>query len=375
VKLNELNKLADHCLEAMQRGDESQHPKLLSACIPVFLYYRKKNGFSFIPLEEVKQDLANEAISRAFINHKIKGECFSYYLTEQYLIPLYQKLIDAHNKINKTKRCLCQSIFMNKGEGIHHNQYAEIKTPIARPNLLFAPHIYQEKTEWIDPTLKRFEKESALLEAPIFIGEWGFPTFDTTDTTITGPLGQLRYKEIYIQTAEAFDRMGVGSIKAWFLGSRTKQHFLQGGPSTWAIFSDHRSVGTAERKYITDIIARPYPQIIAGDIQSFMFNHATRCLDMVLKTDNGKGASKLFIGADRHYPDGFSVKCHEHLILYHNPLKTTGLEVLQSDKLSNPADFIWDPSRQQLIILKWPLDRTIMHLSILPGRYNDQDLF
>jgi len=32
-------------------------------------------------------------------------------LTDNYLIPLYQKLIDEHNAINDTKMCLCQSIF------------------------------------------------------------------------------------------------------------------------------------------------------------------------------------------------------------------------------------------------------------------------
>lgn len=288
-------------------------------------------------------------------------------LTDRYLIPLYRKLIDEHNKINDTKMCLCQSIFQNKGDKTDENQYTEIKKPIERKNVIFAPHIYQEKLEWIRPTLQRFDRESDLLEAPIFIGEWGFPTFDTTDATISGRLGQLRYREFYIRTAEEFDRMGVGSIKAWFLGSRTKQNFLPGGPSTWAIFSDNRSVGTVERKYITDIIARPYPQAIAGDIQSFMFNHATRSLDIQLVSDNGKGVSRIFIGADRHYPDGFSVKCNDRFVLCHNPLKAMGLEVLAFDATSNPADFIWDASRQQLVILKWPVDKAAMQVRVVPG--------
>ena len=291
-------------------------------------------------------------------------------LTDDYLIPLYRKLIDQSNAINDTKMCLCQSIFQNKGDKTNENQYTEIKTPIGRENIVFAPHIYQDKTEWIKPTLERFDKESELLQAPIFIGEWGFPTFDTTDVTLTGRLGQLTYKEFYIHTAEEFDRMGVGSIKAWFLGSRTKQNFLPGGPSTWAIFSDEKSVGTVERKYITDIIARPYPQAIAGDIHSFMFDHATRSLDIQFTSDNSQGASRIFIGANRHYPDGFSVTCNEDFILCHNPLKAAGLEVCKADRNSNPADFIWDAARQQLVVLRWPRDKTEMHVRVVPGLHD-----
>ena len=291
-------------------------------------------------------------------------------LTNKHLIPLYRKIIDENNKINDRKLCLCQSIFINKGEGINGNQYAEITSPIKRKNILFAPHIYQEKKELVKSTMLRFDKESDMLKAPIYIGEWGFPTFDKTDSTMTGKLGQLNYMDFYIRTAELFDSLGVNSIKAWFSGNPSKQHFMAGGPSTWAIFSDENAIGTVERKYITDIIARPYPQTIAGDIQSFKFDFATRSLDVNIKTDNSKGASRIFIGADHHYPDGFSIVCNGTFVLIYNPLKNTGLEVYQSDENSNPADFIWDNSRQQLIILKWPVDNSELHLKIVPGINN-----
>lgn len=291
-------------------------------------------------------------------------------LTSKYLIPLYQKIIDGNNRINDRKLCLCQSVFMNKGEGINGNQYAEITEPIKRKNILFAPHIYQEKKDWIKSTMLRFDKESDMLKAPIFIGEWGFPTFDKTDSTMTGKLGQLNYMDFYIRTAELFDSLGVNSIKAWFSGNPSKQHFMAGGPSTWAVFSDENAIGTVERKYITDIISRPYPQTIAGDLQSFRFDFATRSLDVTIKTDNSKGASRIFIGADRHYPDGFSVVCNDTFILSSNPLKNTGLDVYKTDTDSNPSDFIWDSSRQQLVILKWPIDKSDLHLKIVPGMNN-----
>lgn len=291
-------------------------------------------------------------------------------LTNKYLVPLYQKIIDESQKINADKLILFQSIFMNKGEKVDNNQYSEITAPINRKNIVFAPHIYQNDIDYIKRNMDRFDKESDMLKAPILIGEWGFPTFATTDTIIDGKLGQLKYRELYIRTAEVFDRMGVGSIKAWFLGNRTMQNFLDGGPSTWSIFSDSTDAGTVERKYITDVISRPFPQTIAGDIQSFLFNHATRTLHLNIKPDNSKGASKLFIGANRHYPDGFSILIDEDIVMYYNPLKNVGLETYKAPKDLDPSNYIWDSQSQKLIILKWPINRTDLNIKIVPGLQN-----
>ena len=290
-------------------------------------------------------------------------------LTNQYLIPLYEKIIDAALPYSENKQFLIQTIFMNKGEAIDKNQYAEITQKIARKNIIFAPHIYQENIDYIAPTMARFDRESDLLNAPILIGEWGFPTLVTTDNSVKE---QLNYIEFYIRTAEVFDEMGVGSIKAWFLGNRSYQNFLPGGPSTWAIFKDKQAIGTVERKYITDIIARPYPQLIAGDLQKFMFHFATRTLDVKLTTDNNKGASRVFVAADRHYPDGFSVLIGDEIILTKRP-DTSGFNIYKSNPNTNPANFIWDESKQQLIILAWPSDKTEILLQIQPGIYKDPD--
>ena len=291
-------------------------------------------------------------------------------LTRKYLVPLYQKIIDQSHKINPKKKILFQSVFMNKGEKIDNNQYSEIKVPINKENIIFAPHIYQNNIDLIKRNMDRFDKESKMLKAPIVIGEWGFPTFATTDTLVGGNLGQLKYRELYIRTAEVFDRMGVGAIKAWFLGNRSMQHFLPGGPSTWSIFSDSIAAGTVERKYITDVIARPFPQTIAGDIQSFFFNHATRTLEMSIKTDNRKGASKIFVGANRHYPDGFSILIDSDIVMFYDPLKNVGLETYKSTKKLESSNFIWDANTQKLVILKWPKDNVVMNIEIVPGIRN-----
>ncbi|TLU65729.1 hypothetical protein FE810_07345 [Thalassotalea litorea] len=290
-------------------------------------------------------------------------------LTNQYLIPFYEKLIDAALPYSETKQFLIQTVFMNKGDAINNNQYAEIKQKIKRKNIIFAPHIYQKNMDYIVPTMERFAKESELLQAPILIGEWGFPTFVTTDNSVKE---QLNYIEFYIKTAEIFDQMGVGSIKAWFLGNRSYQNFLPGGQSTWAIFRDKQAIGTVERKYITDIIARPYPQLIAGDIKSFLFDFASRTLSLTMVSDNRQGASRIFIGADRHYPDGFTVHIDDDMILTKSPL-TRGFEVKHSKPNTNPGNIIWDEDRQQLVILAWPSDKSELDVQITPGLYKHPD--
>ena len=80
MRLSELHVLADHYLERICQGDDKQFKNLLSACIPFFLSFRKKYGFSHIPVDDVKEELAAEAVHRAFISHKINNKRFSFYL-------------------------------------------------------------------------------------------------------------------------------------------------------------------------------------------------------------------------------------------------------------------------------------------------------
>lgn len=285
-------------------------------------------------------------------------------LTTQYLMPYHRRLIDAKNEYSPEKVSILQAIFMNKGEGIGSNQYAEIKEPIDRPNVYFSPHVYQDQVENLEPVMSRYEKEADLWGAPMFIGEWGFPTYESSDTSMAE---QFEFRHLYQETGAYFDRTGVGTIKAWFTGNRRMQDFLPRGRSTWSIFSDKVDVGTVERKYITDTIARPYPQEIAGDILAFAFDHATRQLTVDIVSDNTKGASRIFVGANRHYPDGFSLHCGEDLILSHNPLRSADLSVIAAPADADPGDFIWNEATQQLTILRWPRDRAEFSLKIVPG--------
>jgi len=79
VNLGELNDLAGRCFKQDYLKEESLQ-ELMEACLPFFLYFRQRNGFSFIPASDVKEELAAEAISRAFISHKMRNGHSAFYL-------------------------------------------------------------------------------------------------------------------------------------------------------------------------------------------------------------------------------------------------------------------------------------------------------
>jgi hypothetical protein len=87
-------------------------------------------------------------------------------------------------------------------------------------------------------------------------------------------------------------------------------------------------------------------------------------------TYNLKGSSKIFIPADRYYPDGFTLRVGETSVIY-DPTKNVGLEVVNPGDGYSPSEFIWDSYRQQLVILKWPVDHEDLRVLLQPGIYQE----
>src|SRR3546814_18934756 len=122
----------------------------------------------------------------------------------------------------------------------------------------------------------------------LFLGEWGSATYDETDSEV---MEQQRYARAYMRTATIVDSLGLGTVKAWFLGSRWKgtNHI---GRFTWSIFSDSVAVGQTERKYITDVIARPFPSFIAGKLHHCNYDFARRVLTLNFNQSRNHGRSE-----------------------------------------------------------------------------------
>ena len=303
------------------------------------------------------------------LNEPRKGEMEEDYaeMEAKHLVPLYRRLIDESQQINANKKCLYQPLLVNDSDRkTHHPPFVHMQTPVDRENIMYAPHIYDLDKSRIINWIRQYERDAALSDVSIFLGEWGPATYDPVDSSL---MQQFDFQDVYLETAHLFDSLGVGTVKAWFTGTRFTGTSDR-GPFTWSIFKDNLGVGTIERKYITDIIARPYPQCIAGDIMEFSFDLPNRSLVLDVHTENAKGASKIFIPADRYYPDGFTVTVGETMVIY-DPTKNVGLEVVEPGNGFSPSEFIWDPYQQQLVILKWPVDNENIRVLLQPGIYQE----
>ena len=302
------------------------------------------------------------------LNEPLKGDFKVSYeeMESAHLIPLIQKLIHTSNRINPEKKCLYQPILVNDPDRkVYHPPFIRMKTAVTGKNVYYAPHIYEGKKELLRDWTSQYEKDANVSGKPIFIGEWGNATFFIQDSSLTR---QHEVEDIYAETVNLFDSLQVGTIKAWFKG--TRERLGKERNFTWSLFMDKSAQGSIERKYIMDYIARPYPQCIAGDLHEFAVDFPTRTLRVSITSDNSKGASKIFIPADRMYPDGFTVRIGETAVIY-NPQKNTGLEVINPGKGETTADLIWDPFRQQLIVLAWPEDGTDLDILVQPGIIQD----
>ncbi len=271
------------------------------------------------------------------------------------LLPLLRRLTDAMHRISPVKWALYQPL-LRKPE----DQWAPGKNPVVaieetfgRERVIYAPHLYQMDLAVIKPMLDEFEQQAALSKAPLWLGEWGSPTRSTTDGN---PAEQARFTKVYQFTANELDTRGIGAIKAWFCGTRSTIP-VKGSTNwmTWAIFSDDSPAGRVERTYITDVLARPRPLVVAGRVERYGDDFDARIFELTLASDPALGATEIFVPADRHYARGFRIEIGPGLMLAREP----GTATLRTVRAATAADrdqaaqVRWDDGTQHLKIGKW----------------------
>jgi hypothetical protein len=284
------------------------------------------------------------------------------------LLPLLRRLTDAMHKISPEKWALYQPLLRkpedqwNKGK----NPAVAIEEPFGRERIIYAPHLYRMETPLIVAILDDFQRQAAISKAPLLLGEWGAPTRSTTDED---PTEQARYTKAYQVTANELDTRGIGGIKAWFCGFR-KPIPVQGSTNwiTWAIFSDDTPAGRVERKYITDVLARPRPLVVAGRLERYGNDFASLNFETTLKTDPALGVTEIFVPADRLYPRGFRVEVGPGLTLAHDP-GTTLLRTVRAAGAANSEQakqVRWDNDTQHLLIEKWVGNAQRLTVKVMP---------
>jgi hypothetical protein len=280
------------------------------------------------------------------------------------LLPTLRRLADAMHAISPAKWALYQPLYRETGAG--DGPFLPMTEPFGRERVVYAPHLYSMDLPMMNKTLDRYQREAALSQAPLLLGEWGPATDIAADTD---PKKQDRYTKVYQATANALDQRGIGAIKAWFCGTRSPlKSKKRAEPFTWAIFSDKSPTGQVERKFITDTLARPRPLVIAGHLERYGFNFVTRILEVSLRPDAKLGSTEIFVSADRFYPDGFRVEVGLGLVLVLKPGEAQ-LSTLNSADATHreQASLVhWDADSQHLVIKKWGVAPPSLTVRIAP---------
>ncbi|GAA5505715.1 glycoside hydrolase family 5 protein [Novipirellula caenicola] len=280
------------------------------------------------------------------------------------LLPTQRRLVDAMQAISPNKWALYQPLYRETGAG--EGPFLPMNVPFGRSRVVYAPHLYQMNLDRMRKTLRRYEREAVISEAPLLLGEWGPATDIAADTDETL---QSRYRNVYQVTASELDRHGIGAIKAWFCGSRVElRSKVRRDPFTWAIFSDKTPVGIVERKFVTDVLARPRPLTIAGDLEDCRYDFATRVLGIRLKPDATLGSSVIFVPQERFYEDGFRVEIGSKLVLEMLPGESHfSTSSVNAATLREQASALrWDADSQRLIIKAWVVDDPMLTVRLSP---------
>jgi len=284
------------------------------------------------------------------------------------LLPTLRRLADAMHAVSPEKWALYQPLLRNREDrrpGI--NPYVPIREPFGRPRAIYAPHLYQPDPTRMAETLEAYMREAALSRTPLLIGEWGPATPLSADRNLRL---QARFRRIYQTTASALDQRGIGGFKAWFCGSRAPLRGKRPEPITYAIFSDTSPVGHVERRYITDVLARPRPLAVAGRLIRYGYDFDTRTLQVRLEPDERLGPTEIFVSADRFYPDGFRLEVGPALVLVVEPGNAQPHVVRGAEGAwrEQAHQIGWNPETSRLVIRRWCLPARELTLRITPRR-------
>ena len=328
------------------------------------------------------QDALLEAWRKIWIRYKDDPSVFGYDLlnepqrgldpdeqrcVRECLLPTLRLLTDAMHSVSPHKWAFYQPLFRDTGQGV--GPFTPMQDPLGRDRVIYAPHMYTTNLKTMRETLDRYEREAGLSKAPLLLGEWGPSVALTVDSD-----AQKRdfYTKVYQATAGALDRRGIGGIKAWFCGSRSPLENRKSKTNyTWAIFSDTSPTGKTERKYLVDPLARPRPLVVAGRLEDFGFNFATRTLEMILLPNATLGGTEIFVPTDRYYPAGFRLEIGAGLVMDLKPSDGKLHIVSSAGKSdSSQAQWVrWDAEKLHLTIEKWEETTPSLAMKIVPLKH------
>jgi endoglycosylceramidase len=267
----------------------------------------------------------------------------------EYMTPFYRKTIDELRTADSQKLAFIQPAFGT-------SSYSD---PIRRDGVVYAPHFYPNivqyyfnedfSTRGYRSMMSQFVRDAAVHNAPLFIGEFGMPWDSANDGDVTK---EEAYRGLETAAVDLFDSYGVGFSRPWFSDDRAGTVAF-GLPMNWAVIKGTNGLSGEERRFITDVIARPYPQRVAGDVHGFGYHQELRWFRMDYTPASNMGTTEIFIPRDRHFPNGFDVIIDNGLVLRTNPLSHGGLRTIRNTTGNRQVNIQWDRERQVLVIEEW----------------------
>jgi hypothetical protein len=79
---------------------------------------------------------------------------------------------------------------------------------------------------------------------------------------------------------------------------------VQGRSLTWSVITGVDNLQAPERRFITDINGRPFPQRIAGNLEGFNYDFQTHIFRMSYTPQQSLGKSEIMVSG-ASYPRGF----------------------------------------------------------------------
>ena len=323
------------------RNDDNRQQRLIQAWERVFRRFKDEPAV-------LGYDLINEPIRGEIASNDV--------FVRDYLVPIYRRIVDALHAISPGKWALYQPPLLEPRQPWDF-PFGRFEVPLERRNAVFAPHYYGPSAE---TAVDRYRREAALSDAPLLLAEHGDATTPDADNNLER---QQAYVRRFTDTVTHFDRHALGGVKPWFCGSRV----VTKGGATWAVFAGKSHADGAERKYVLDVVARPKPHYIAGKVERYEFNFASREFQMVFTPDPATGESALYIPLARHYPDGFRLIYSRGVTLAYDPGTKAGLRVIENKAGLDVSAWRWENSRSRIVIPKWDSGTGSATLRILPG--------
>jgi hypothetical protein len=275
-----------------------------------------------------------------------------------YLNPFYRRVIDDLRRTDARHLAFFQPPFGSP----------PYRAPLQRPGVVYTPHFYPNLPNYLRrgdfstsayaPELQRFLSEASLHQAPLFIGEYGMPWSPRNDGDAPR---ERQYQQLERTASALFDQHRLGFSRPWFADDRAGVR-LGGLDLNWALIRGTAGLRGPERTFITDIIARPYPQRVAGTLEAFGFDFDGRTFTLRYHSRQRLGRTEVYVPQRRHYPAGFQVRHSGGAVLRSDPASPTGLRLASGPTGSPTGAFTWHETDQVLVIQEWQDAETTLEI-------------